>query len=272
MPHVIYCHGNCSSRLDALPVVSALMPDICVVTFDFSGSGHSEGEYVSLGWFEKDDIKAIVDYLRESGQCSSVGLWGRSMGAVSSIMYCASDPLIAGMVLDSPFSSLKKLTEELCRRHSKIPLFICRLALKLIRKTIKKKVKFDIFDLDTTKFAAQCYSPAVIGFGAQDAFVAPSHGKTVANHYAGDYNYLEVEGDHNSVRPSFFYDSAGIFFYNALQVEWTMKASADKVPQFDKTCFKQLSQVLKGGEDHAGLIDFDECIKDYEWAMEKKEK
>lgn len=41
------------------------------------------------------------------------GLWGRSMGAATAIMYGASDPSIAGMILDSPFTSLKQLSKEL---------------------------------------------------------------------------------------------------------------------------------------------------------------
>ena len=35
------------------------------------------------------------------------------MGAATAIMYGASDPSIAGMVLDSPFTSLKQLSKEL---------------------------------------------------------------------------------------------------------------------------------------------------------------
>lgn len=132
MPCVVYMHGNQGSRVDALPIVTALLPEICVFTFDFSGSGLSEGEYVSLGWFEKDDLDCVVTYLRHSGKISTIGLWGRSMGAVTAIMYSATDPLIGGLVLDSPFASLKTLIEELCRRHSAIPLFVCRFAMKFI--------------------------------------------------------------------------------------------------------------------------------------------
>ena len=57
LPCVIYLHGNCSSRLEALPVANILLPlNITVFTFDFSGCGHSEGEYVTLGYKEKDDL------------------------------------------------------------------------------------------------------------------------------------------------------------------------------------------------------------------------
>ena len=37
--------------------------------------------------------------------------------------------------------------------------------------------------------------------------------------YAGDKNLIKFEGDHNTHRPLFFYDSAVIFFIGTLQVE-----------------------------------------------------
>jgi hypothetical protein len=50
LPCVIYMHGNSSSRLECLPQLSMLLSlGITVLTFDFAGSGASEGEYVSLG-------------------------------------------------------------------------------------------------------------------------------------------------------------------------------------------------------------------------------
>eukprot|EP01130_Rhizamoeba_saxonica_P003437 TRINITY_DN1457_c0_g1_i3.p1 TRINITY_DN1457_c0_g1~~TRINITY_DN1457_c0_g1_i3.p1 ORF type:complete len:127 (-),score=10.16 TRINITY_DN1457_c0_g1_i3:43-387(-) len=45
MPVVIYCHGNCGSRIDALHSVRILLPmGISVVSFDCAGSGNSDGE------------------------------------------------------------------------------------------------------------------------------------------------------------------------------------------------------------------------------------
>lgn len=37
------------------------------------------------------------------------------MGAVAALMHADRDPSVAGLVLDSPFSSLRKLAEDLCR-------------------------------------------------------------------------------------------------------------------------------------------------------------
>lgn len=42
-----------------------------------------------------------------------IALWGRSMGAVAALLYCHKDPAVAGVVVDSPFSSLPVLCSEL---------------------------------------------------------------------------------------------------------------------------------------------------------------
>jgi len=36
---------------------------IAVLTFDFSGSGMSEGEYITLGVKETDDLELVFEYL-----------------------------------------------------------------------------------------------------------------------------------------------------------------------------------------------------------------
>ena len=55
--------------------------------FDFSGNGHSTGEYVSLGWNEALDLNNIVEFLVKEVKCKNIALWGRSMGASASIFY-----------------------------------------------------------------------------------------------------------------------------------------------------------------------------------------
>ena len=47
---------------------------------------------MTLGWKEKDDLEAVVDFF-QTLDCfnGKIGLWGRSMGAATSIMYAAND-------------------------------------------------------------------------------------------------------------------------------------------------------------------------------------
>ena len=116
LPCVVYLHGNSSSRCEAVAEVKYLLPlNITVFAFDFSGCGKSQGEYISLGYYEREDVESVIEYLRKTNKVSTIGLWGRSMGAVTAIMYGDRDPSIAGMVLDSAFASLKELIEELVK-------------------------------------------------------------------------------------------------------------------------------------------------------------
>ncbi|PNT14411.1 hypothetical protein POPTR_010G029200v4 [Populus trichocarpa] len=219
LPCVIYCHGNSGCRVDASEAAVILLPsNITVFTLDFSGSGLSGGDHVTLGWNEKDDLMAVVNYLRQDGNVSLIGLWGRSMGAVTSLMYGAEDPSIAGMVLDSPFSDLVDLMMELVETYKfRLPKFTVKFAIQYMRKSIQKKAKFDIMDLNTIKVAKSCFVPVLFGHAIDDDFIRPHHSQSIFEAYMGDKNIIKFEGDHNSPRPQFYFDSINIFFHNVLQ-------------------------------------------------------
>lgn len=107
MPCIIYMHGNSSCRIEALDLVPyILQANMTLFCFDFAGCGKSEGEFISLGWHERDDVDVIVNYLRQERKVNTVGLWGRSMGAATALLHSNRDPSIAGLVLDSAFSDL----------------------------------------------------------------------------------------------------------------------------------------------------------------------
>ena len=62
------------------------------------GSGMSDGDWVTLGAREVDDLAVAVAHLRTLEHVSTIGLWGRSMGAVTALLYARRDPSIAGVV------------------------------------------------------------------------------------------------------------------------------------------------------------------------------
>eukprot|EP01097_Dermamoeba_algensis_P007174 TRINITY_DN4497_c0_g1_i1.p1 TRINITY_DN4497_c0_g1~~TRINITY_DN4497_c0_g1_i1.p1 ORF type:complete len:440 (+),score=68.52 TRINITY_DN4497_c0_g1_i1:82-1320(+) len=221
LPCIVYCHGNCGNRLDVLNDVRVILPhNITVFAFDFSGCGLSGGEYISLGYYEKDDLGAVVNYLRTSGTVSRIGLWGRSMGAATCIMYGATDPSIAGMVLDSSFSSLQVLCLELANSTQvKVPKLMINGVLKIIKKSVQKKANFNLEECEPVKHVGSCFSPALFAHAKGDTFILPHHSKTLSSKYAGDKNEIEFDGDHNTYRPDFFYDSLIIFFHNTLLVD-----------------------------------------------------
>ena len=221
LPCVIYLHGNSSSRCEVIPNLKYLLPlNITVFAFDFAACGHSEGEYISLGWYEILDVKCVINYLRKSNKVSTIGLWGRSMGAVTSIMYAEKDPTIGGIFLDSPFFSLNLLMDELSKEKISFPSFLVKQVINKVKETVKEKAKFNIDDINTEKYCKKCFVPAFFCHGKDDNFVRVHHCKDLYKIYPGEKDILIVEGDHNDIRPDELNEKAAEFFYYALKCKY----------------------------------------------------
>ncbi|CAM9567385.1 unnamed protein product, partial [Ectocarpus sp. 12 AP-2014] len=227
LPCVVYMHGNSSARVEALPQLSlALSLGATLVSFDFAGSGKSGGEHVSLGYYERDDLKAVIEHLRKSGQVSTIALWGRSMGAATALLHGDRDPSIAALVLDSAFADLTQLAEEMVERGRQagltVPGIVVKMVMRMIRGTVAKTANFNVRDLCPIKHANRTFIPALFVAGLADDFIKPHHSKQICEAYAGDKNFITVDGDHNSPRPGFLFDSVYIFLQRYLQVppEW----------------------------------------------------
>lgn len=169
LPCVVYLHGNSSCRLGCLENLEIVLAmGATVFSFDMTGSGLSDGEFVTLGWNEKDDLAAVIDHLRGAGGVSTIALWGRSMGAATSLLHAHRDPSIAGMILDSPFADLRQLATELVdmgKAHSgyRVPTFVVAAAIRMVRSTVLKKTGMDIFNLTPIADVDKSFVPAVSG-------------------------------------------------------------------------------------------------------------
>jgi dienelactone hydrolase len=85
---------------------------------------------VSLGAHEVEDLEVLVAHVRNNFPSSMIGLWGRSMGAVTALLYSQRDPSIAGVVRHPPMqhasiksSSSGPLLHACCVLDSAAPFF-----------------------------------------------------------------------------------------------------------------------------------------------------
>jgi alpha/beta superfamily hydrolase len=64
-PVIIYLHCFNGSRIESIKYAEKILEKgVNFFCFDFSGSGLSDGEYVSLGFYEMDDVEVVVNYLK----------------------------------------------------------------------------------------------------------------------------------------------------------------------------------------------------------------
>jgi len=240
-PCVVYVHGNCSSRLEVLPSVRRLLQrDLTVFCMDLSGSGWSDGEFISLGHFEEQDLSIILDYLRTCRFVSSIGLWGRSMGAVTAILRVSEDPDIAACVLDSPFTSLRKVAEELVEsKRINMPGFLTEFALQLVRGEVKSRAGFDIDTLSPIDRVPMVFVPVLFAVAIDDTFVLPHHTQDLFNAWGGrERTIMQVGGSHNSSRPPWFMDAAATFLERRL-----IAKAAELSKQRDSNNLKSLGSL-----------------------------
>lgn len=207
---MIYLHCNTGSRLDVVPYLPELIQqNFSVCSFDFSGCGNSDGNYITLGYSEKDDIEAVLNYLQGLGKYEHFFLWGRSMGATAALFYITSSKqnLVKGIVLDSAFYSLKKMVLEYASQVTKLPQFLIYPILPLVNKYLKEKADLEIEDFEIKGLLEGMRPlsdiPAVLFLTSkQDAVVKSKHSEQICKHYPGKEKQIKyIQEKHEQDRP-----------------------------------------------------------------------
>ncbi|CAD8119916.1 unnamed protein product [Paramecium sonneborni] len=208
-PCMIYLHGNSSSRVEALTILEYLLPNnISVCGIDLSGSGQSQGEYISLGYYESRDVNDLYEYLRLNKVIlqpliTQIGLWGRSMGSVTAIIAATLNQNFKVLVCDSPFSNLTHLCQELASNSYNIPSCCFNCFWCLVKIKIKKEAKFNIDDLNISQIIQTLSNDTSIVFlsAKQDQLILEKHPKILMEKFRGTKLLKQFEGTHNSKRP-----------------------------------------------------------------------
>jgi len=271
---VAYLHSNSSCRLAAVrsPVLEVAAAAGCaLLVFDFAACGKSQGDYVTLGLREADDVRSVLDFVvREFfGQeaAPKVFLWGRSMGAVSALLYHhqqsrrpgkddddgkkkakrndarsqvvddSSDgpaPLdVVGLVLDSPFSSIQQLVEDVRKRAlPRTPRCCVSCVVCALRRSTRKRAKADVMSVSAIRAAESASAPALFLAANADALAPPpTHARFLAGVYGADCELIDFDGAHNSPRPKHVYDAVLAFLLYRLdddhhQTGWGLLSSS----------------------------------------------
>ena len=218
MPLILYLHGNSSSRLEGMRMTEELLKrDINLFLIDFPGCGLSGGEYISLGYHEKDDVGVIIDFIETLPGVSNIGIWGRSMGAATTMLYAHKDPRVKAICVDSPFCDFKRLAKEITLSHANIPKFILETVLSFIRNTIKKKNGLDINLLKPIEAAKKTYQPVMFIHANNDELINYQHSIDLYEVYKGPKFIRCLEkGGHNTRRPDIIIKQIGEFFHKYL--------------------------------------------------------
>ena len=220
-PCVIFCHGSSSCRVDVFQIMPFLFEHkLTVFAFDFSGSGMSGGDYVTLGYQEEEDLRTVIDYLSAHDMVSSIGLWGKSMGAVASILRASKDRRVDACVLDSPFGDFQRVVQDYCRQNTAlqwVPQSAVEFCLSRVCHAVQERVGIDPREMQPLKVASQCHCPALFAVAENDCVVQPSQVEELEAAWQGSSSFCLLPGGHNSDRPTKFLQEAAAFMFDALK-------------------------------------------------------
>ena len=82
------------------------------IALDLRAHGESEGEFCTFGYYEKYDIKAVVDTVLHRTESAPVGIWGASLGGAIALQSMQVDPRIAFGIVESTFDEFEKVAIE----------------------------------------------------------------------------------------------------------------------------------------------------------------
>ncbi len=123
-PGILMVHGRGATRREALRYVPSLHQNgFNLLLIDLRHCGESDLSFNTMGYHERKDIHAGIDYLVSKRGVTSAGVFGYSMGASTCIMAMAENSLIAAGVFESGFSDFNTIIREAAKRDFGLPFF-----------------------------------------------------------------------------------------------------------------------------------------------------
>jgi pimeloyl-ACP methyl ester carboxylesterase len=110
---VLVFHGIADNRMGVFDHAEFLVrAGYGVVLMDSRAHGESGGAITTLGWKERDDVRAIISALESRENVRSVYALGVSLGAAIALQAAGEDARIDGVIAEAPFSSLREASYD----------------------------------------------------------------------------------------------------------------------------------------------------------------
>lgn len=185
-PYLIFIHGRGGQRTSdgALDLASRLVHSgYNVLVFDLRGQGTSDGDRITGGYFERDDVLGAYDFLLTRGaQPGRVGLVGRSMGAGIAIMAAAEEPGVSAVVADSPYADVDDVIADETARDTPAPKWLVPIFLPPARLIADHLYGIDLEALVPERDVERLAFPIYIVHGEADTRIPVSQAYEVLDH------------------------------------------------------------------------------------------
>lgn len=126
IPIAILCHGFCQSKYRSLIYAEIFLKmGFIVIIYDHRNHGLSGKAYTTMGYYEKFDLKKLVDWCYDTyGPGCQIVTHGESMGADTVLLHLGIDNRVVCAIADSAYSDLKELLIHQFKHYYHMPKFL----------------------------------------------------------------------------------------------------------------------------------------------------
>ena len=176
---VIVSHGITQNLANAIKYAQVFLNlGFNAMVYDHRNHGKSGGQGTTFGYYEADDLRAVIDWLQENKPATElIGIHGESMGAAIGLLAAARDDRVAFVVADCGYASLFDQVSDRARIQYKLPSFPL-VPLVFLWARLLNGMRVD--QIAPEQAITQVTAPVLIIHGQNDAYIDPSHAHRLA--------------------------------------------------------------------------------------------
>jgi uncharacterized protein len=195
--YIIISHGVTENKTSSIKYMNLFLErGFNGIIYDHRRHGESGGKNTSFGYYEKFDLKQIVDWLkREKGKDILLGIHGESMGAATMILYAGGIEDGADFyIADCPFSDFKELLNYVIKQEIKLP---GKVFIPIANLFLRARARYSIKDISPISVIDKIKSPMLFIHSKKDDFILPEMTQKLFDKKKGPKKlFFAVNGTH----------------------------------------------------------------------------
>lgn len=167
---LVYLHGAADNRESSIATIQRFVPlGFDVVAYDSRAHGDSGGDICTYGFFEKQDLRRVID----SVEAGPIVLIGGSLGAAVALQAAADDPRVHAVVAIETFSDLRTVATE------RAPFFFTSGIIARAFQLAEQQAHFNLDAVSPVAAAAKIVVPVLLIHGDADVDTPADHSRRV---------------------------------------------------------------------------------------------
>ncbi|HEX2977691.1 MAG TPA: alpha/beta hydrolase [Candidatus Babeliales bacterium] len=167
--NILVCHGYRMAK-ERMHRFALMFPNDNILLFDYRAHGESKGDHSSIGYYEKNDVIAALQFLNNSENTQKLPIIGIgvSMGAVTLLCAAVESNMCDAIILDAPFARLDEQVHRMLTHRYKLPHFPFSI---VGRKFLERLRNFSLTEVDSVVSARQLKIPVLMIHSVNDETV-----------------------------------------------------------------------------------------------------